>query len=259
MYYTYKTHIRKISFLIFFLCSTIFFTHAQVGDVKENSRNDTRSNRSNDDNYSGSGSGVFLFFDVINFVPLMIDAHKSMLDRRDDEPWLVSIDANLNGGYYTNESTSIALPSIRGNWGLFSTQLRWNRIQDLTGAFKTFDWQIIQFNLVATPKVNFRLGTGISVLKDAGIDGDDVTVNEHFAGLELHFNDRQINPMLEFRWSRNYDTGSTPRFEMNVGSDFRIGTFGKFDVNLMGGFLYQKYYSETNFYFIQTGINLHFY
>lgn len=236
-------------FIIIILSISFTYSSAQVGKVKEKSKNDTRQNRSSE-TYSESR----FFFDIINFFPFVVGLHRNMLDRKIDEPWLVSIDLRLNGGYYANESTSLILPSIRGNWGLLSTQVRWNRIQDLTGAYKTFDWQILQFNLVAIPQFNFRIGSGISYIKETS-----VTASEHFAGLEFHFNDRSINPLLEFRWVKNYETGSTPRFEMNIGSGFRVGTFGKFNVDIMGGFLYQRYYSEVDFYFIRTGINIHFY
>ena len=253
MHHNKNTFNIKVLATLFFMLFSFSMSYSQVGDVKESSKNDTRENRSSD-RYSGSSSNVFFIFELINFVPVMIQAHKDMLDRKQDEPWLVSLDLGLNAGYYSSESTSVLLPSIRGNWGLFSSQVRWNRMQDLTGSFKTIDWQVIQFNLVATPKANFRFGTGVSYIKET-----NVTVNEHFLGLELHFKDRSINPLMEVRWSQNYDTGSTPRFEMNIASDYRIGTFGNFDVNIMGGFLYQRYYSETNFYFVQTGINIHFY
>ncbi len=243
----------KTALLFTILLLSFSYTEAQVGKVKEKAKNDTRSNRSND-SYSGSNSNIFFFIDVINLIPVIINTHKSMLERRAEEPWLVSLDINLQGGYYNTESTSLMLPSIRGNWGLFSTQFRWNNIQDLTGSYKTFDWQVIQFNLLATPKANLRIGTGISYIKDT-----EEVVNEHFAGLELHFNERQLNPFVDFRWSENYETGSKPRFEINVGTDYRIGTFGNFDVNFMTGFLYQRYYSDIDFYFIQSGFNIRLY
>jgi hypothetical protein len=243
---------KKIILLII-LTTCSFLVNAQVDKVKEKSKNDTQSNRSND-GYSGSGSGIFFFIDVVNFFPLMIDAHKDMIERKEAEPWLVGLDLSLNGAYNSDNTTTLLLPSIRGNWGLFSTQMRWNNLQDNTGSFKTFDWQIIQFNVVATPNANFRIGTGISVIKETS-----ETVNEHFMGLDLHFKERKINPTMEFRWSENYDTNSKPRFEFNIGSEFNIATYGRLDLNVMAGYLYQKYYSDISFHLIRTGINIHIY
>ena len=248
----FPTFSRFITFLFIIIFSSSIAL-AQVDKVKEKSKNDTPSNRSND-GYSGTGSGIFFFIDVVNLFPLMIDAHKDMLERKEAEPWLVGLDLSLNGAYNSDNTTTLLLPSIRGNWGLFSTQMRWNNLQDNTGSFKTFDWQIIQFNVVSTPKANFRIGTGISVIKETS-----ETVNEHFMGLDLHFKERKINPTVEFRWSENYETNSTPRFEFNIGSEFNIATYGRFDLNVMAGYLYQKYYSDISFHLIRTGINIHIY
>ena len=65
--------------------------------------------------------------------------------------------------------------------------------------------------------------------------------------------------MMEIRWSQDYDTSQTPRFEFNTRLDYRVAAAGKFNVNLSAGLLYQRYYSTVDFYFLQTGVNLTFY
>ncbi len=127
-------------------------------------------------------------------------------------------------------------------------------MQDNTGFFKTLDWQAIILNVVNKPVATFRLGIGIS--KDFEVDD---TYIEHFFGLDLHFNQRKVNPTTEFRIAKDYETDATPRVEWNTRIDFRIFNIGKLDVNLMAGLLYQRYFSSVDFFFIQTGVSLSFY
>ncbi len=147
-----------------------FQGQAQVGEVSKGSRSNkekTRSSGSSDgDNRRRGGSGVFFFFEIFDFVNLIGQGQKQQLSKRFDEPYRVSLQAGLQGGYSNKEGTYIFLPSIRGDWGLFSSQLRSNRMQDRTGQFQTLDWQVIQFNLVNMPEFTLRTGTGFSHVQD---------------------------------------------------------------------------------------------
>jgi len=207
--------------------------------------------------FSGEGGGgstglalefFLLFPDAINGIAL---AHKNLLARKREEPWLVSLEGILHAGYYTKFSTINLLPSLRGNWGLFSTQIRLNRLQDRTGFYKTLDWQILQLNLVARPMVGFRVGVGTMHEYET-----DQTHTEYFFGLDFHFNDRKINPVVEYRLAKDYGSDTTPRWEINTRVDYLVMTVGRFDINLMAGFVFQQYYSTIDFYFFQTGLNI---
>ncbi len=225
--------------------------YAQISKVKELSES---SEKSSSDSF-GEGVGYYFAAEFGEFfLQSLIFGHREMLARRYDEPWLLSVDVGLHAGYYGHEHATILSPSVRGNWGLFSSQIRYNKFQDFTGSFPTLDWQVIQFNIVAQPKVNFRMGMGFM----HEVENDD-SFPEHFAGLELHFANRKINPTLEYRWASDYETGRTARTEINTRIDFRIARYGKTSINLMAGFLYQKYYEQVNFYFAQTGLTFNLY
>ncbi|MFY0652952.1 MAG: hypothetical protein JXQ96_13000 [Cyclobacteriaceae bacterium] len=239
--------------LVLLLVLSASQVEAQVSDVKKSSFGS--SSKSSEDNYSyNSGSSVFFFLEIIDIFSLMGQGHKELLSRKEEEPWLVSLEGMMHAGYYGKETATVLAPSIRGNWGLFSTQFRYNQFQDFTGAFPTFDWQVVQLNLVARPQFNLRVGTGFMHEID-----NDKSLNEHYLGLDFHFDNRKINPTMEFRWAEDYERGITGRFEWNTRVDYRLMTVGKIDVNLMAGFMYQKYYESVNFYFAQTGINLNLY
>ena len=235
-----------------------------MGDVSKGSRsNKERSGggRGGDegDRRGGGGSSVFFFVEIFDVISLIGHGQRDQLAKRFDQPYRVSLEAGLHGGYYNKEGTYIFLPSIRGNWGLISTHLRSNRMQDRTGQFQTLDWQVIQLNLVNLPEFTLRTGTGFSHVQDI-----DDTYHETTVELEGHFNDRKINPFLGFRWSNDYSTDVVPRLEINPRVDFQVMQTGKFRVNLMGGYLFQRYLGESRgdfipFHFLQTGLNLYFY
>jgi len=228
--------------------------YGQVDEVKKKSKENKEKKTSGKDNSRNDGDGVmvdFLFNITFNGIFL---AQEAQLMRKKEEPWLVSLEGRLYNGYYTKNNTLLYLPSFRANWGLFSTSLRFNKMQDNTGLFKTLDWQVIILNIVNKPVATFRLGTGIS--KDYEVND---TYIEHFFGLDLHFNQRKINPTTELRIAKDYETETTPRVEWSTRIEFLLMNVGKLDVNLMGGFLYQRYFSSVNFFFIQTGVSFSFY
>ena len=82
---------------------------------------------------------------------------------------------------------------------------------------------------------------------------------EQFLGLELHLNQRKINPIVELRWAEDFETQRTARFELNTRINFFLAHYGRINVNLMTGFLYQKYYEQENFYFAQAGLTFNIY
>ncbi|MEQ9425262.1 MAG: hypothetical protein RJQ09_12635 [Cyclobacteriaceae bacterium] len=255
---------RKIVPLLFaFVIATTSASLAQVGDVSKGAKGNkekTRKSSDSDGDYrGGGGSGVFLFLEIFDVVNLMVSGQKDQLAQRFDQPYRVSLEASLSGGYDNSEGTYLFLPSFRGNWGLFSTALRSNRMQDRTGQFQTLDWQVIQFNFVNLPKFTMRFGQGFSYVQDI----DDV-YHESTVGFEVHLKERRMNPSLEFRWSNDYSTDVVPRFEVNPSIDFQLMQSGKFKIHAMAGYLFQRYIGEqagdhVPFHFIQTGLNLYFY
>lgn len=243
----------KKNLLLLLLTCWIGCSKAQISKVKELAE----SVSSSDDTYSGGGSPMGLYFAAEFgefFLNSLIYGHQGLMARRAEEPWLLSLDVGLHAGYYGKESATVLSPSIRGNWGLFSSQIRYNKFQDFTGSFPTMDWQVVQFNIVAQPGVNFRIGSGFM----HEINNND-SFYEQFVGLELHLWQRKVNPVVEMRWAADFETDRTARFELNSRIDFFLARYGKVNVNLMTGFLYQKYYEQVNFYFFQTGLTFNIY
>ena len=87
----------------------------------------------------------------------------------------------------------------------------------------------------------------------------DQTHPEYFFGLNFHFNNRKINSVVEYRLAKDHNSGTTPRREINTRMDYLVMTVGRFNINLMAGFVFQQYYSSIDFYFFQTGLNIFLY
>ena len=248
---TYQIDFGKTIFCIFIILMLSLPTFAQVSKVGEIAR----SNKGGSSKIDGTGTAVFLFFEFFDdFIWLFGHGQQRVLQRRDAEPWLVSLEAGMHAAYYSRETATVTIPSIKANWGILSTHARWNRMQDFTGSFRTFDWQIFQLYLVNQPNIGFRLGSGLSHEIDI-----DHTLPEYTFGLEFHFEERKFNPLFEIRWSQDYDTGQIPRLEFGSRFDYKMFTSGKFNVLLSAGYTYQRYYSEVSFHFLQTGLNIAFY
>jgi len=93
----------------------------------------------------------------------MAEYHTLLLEKRDEVPEVVSLDALLHLGYNPGTATYL-LPRIRGNWGFLGLDLRYQalferRIDSLANAH-TFD-AVMNFNLLVTRHVTLRIGTGL--------------------------------------------------------------------------------------------------
>ncbi|MDN5211525.1 hypothetical protein QQ020_05670 [Fulvivirgaceae bacterium BMA12] len=227
--------------------------YAQVGEVIEKAKeNKSGSSESSNDGDGDSGSFFFnifveLTYHTIRGIPI---AQREVLSRKYQEPWLVSLETGFSGGYATAHNTVAFLPSIQGNWGIFSSELRMNRLFDATGNFQTIDWQVLVFNLVNREKVRLHLGGGFSHHQKTS-----ETFFEYSTGLKLFFKERSISPSISFRWAPDLEQEINTRFELNTQISKQIMKTDKFAVNVMAGLVYQKYFETTDFYFMQTGVS----
>ena len=228
-------------------------SYAQVGEVIEKAKeNKDGNNRSSDDDVFSSGwFFVNIFIELTDLaIHTLPVAQRDVLSRKYEEPWLVSLETGFTGGYAGAYNTLAFMPALQGNWGLFSSEFRLNRIFDSSGNFQTLDWQILAFNLVNHEKVKFHIGGGFSHHQKTG-----ETFSEYSSGLRLFFNQRSLSPFIAVRWSPDFDNGITTRFELNTQLSKRVISTENFTVNVMAGLVYQKYFETTDFYFAQTGVS----
>ena len=253
--------VRPILFLLWM--GTAFTSPAQVEKIKQASNQNSRerstsggssSSASESIAHGGGGNWGFGAWLVGETIGQMANWQAHKLRQRFANPSVVSLEVMPHLGinppdYY------VAMPRVRGNWGLFSTDFRYNLLleQALEGykSFRTFDWQILQLNLVTTRPVTLRIGTGFSHESAARR-----AFHESTFALEGRLREDQLGWGAEYRVSKDYETGAVPRREFGVRGQYKVWEKGKTRGYLtLGGFL-QRYYGRVNVGGIQGGITL---
>ncbi len=247
--------------LIFVLGSELF---AQVGGIKNGSDNNKPKNNSSTSGSKGDSGGClsdaccssgcsdwFIQSGILGLAKLQ----QHQLEKKKDIPEVVSFEFMPHFGY-AEPSSSMLLPRIRGNWGVFSTDLRFSNMveYDADGIdfYNTIDWQALVLNLVITKPVIARLGTGIMYEYYS-----KSTFIEHFLGVDVNWKDHLYLASGEFRIAKDYSTGATPRLEGNARLNYRILDNPHFKGYAMIGSIFQNYYSSVTVWTIQTGLTFH--
>jgi len=256
--------LKKISLIIllsFILLSQI--GNAQVGDIKSASGGNSAGGFLSDgDVGDGSLLGLCcsdLFLDF--FIEVLIiggfELHELHMEKSYDIPRVTSLEFMPQFAFHA-PSTYQVLPRIRGNYGLFSTDFRYNFMLETSSLnsadfYKTFDWQIIELNLILTESFNFRIGSGFMFE-----DYSEKFYNENTAALDYYFKNDVFKIGSEFRYAVDYDTDAVPRTEGSIGLDFRF-----FEMNTVSGYfnlggMYQNYYHKVDVWSLMGGLNFRF-
>lgn len=244
---------KKYFSLALFILLVSSVAHAQVNEIKGASAGKGRSERGG---RASSGAAAYFFIDFA--VRTIIPWQMNTLQRRGEAPNILSLE--VFGQAAIQPSTYyIFNPRIRGNWGIFLTDFRMNyMIEDKIGGpadLRTDDWQVLGLNLVNTRTVTARLSTGI--MHEAF--GDGKIFNESAAGISVMSPDQRIGGFGEFRWSRDFSTGSNPRLEASVNVQRKLFDHNAMHMFATGGVMFQRYYNEINVWGVQAGFALKFY
>lgn len=224
---------------------------SQVNSIKSSSSsNSSKGGSDRGRSGSASGSAIYFFFDVA--VRGLAAWQVNTLQKKGQVPNILSLE--VYGQAAVQPSTYyIFNPRIRGNWGIFLTDFRVNyMVEDNIGGpsdLRTDDWQILGLNLVNNRNVTARISTGI--MHEAFGDGN--VFNESVFGLSVMSNDQGIGGIGEFRWSRDYSTGSNPRLEASIGIQKKLFDRKAIHMFATGGAMFQRYYNEINVWGVQAG------
>jgi len=244
--------------LLFTLEGTI--ASGQVDQIKSSSSSNTKSNSSRSSGGEGGSSSNSGFFAYL-FIDLLgngfVQWQQQKLSKMEINPRIVSLDIPLQiavqpSNYY------LMNPRIRGNWGLISTDFRLNYLieEDIDGLkdLTTFDWQIIQLNLITAKNVIGRVGAG--AMKENF--GGKQSFFESTMALSVFSNYQIIGGNLEYRVAKDWETDATPRREVSLSFEKRLFSKGSFHGFATFGGVYQRYYSAITVWGIQGGIVLRF-
>jgi hypothetical protein len=229
------------------LCSCA--VSAQVNEIKSASKG---GGRGGEGGGGGGGTDVGLAIDIVYFTFQGVGAwQRHTLEKRESIPSLVSFEGSFQTAIQPS-TYYIVHPRFRGNWGLFSTDVRVNYLIEETqeGAIhlRTTDWQVLQLNVITTPRVNFRVGGGVIYESY----GDKKTHGEMTLAFDLRPGLKRIGMNLEYRTAE-------ARNEVNGGLLYDLGSSGKFHWFATLGGAFQRYYSAINVWGIQGGVGFRLY
>lgn len=241
---------KRFQFIFFFILIAQTGVFGQVSEIKEASSTSGKGQSGGGDR-SGSGGGLAfdIFFNVL--FGEVVQAQRQKLQRRDELPGVISVEAMVQAtvqpsAYY------LVHPRIRANWGLFSTDFRFNYLLEesigQTEYLRTDDWQIIQLNLVTTRDVDFRIGGG---MMHEAFSGEKV-YGEWTMALGVHPSQSTLGGIAEYR-------NAGVRKEISGSVHYRVFDRGPMHGFLTGGILYQKYYSTISVWGLQGGMVLKIY
>lgn len=227
----------------------LFSTVAQVGDIKSASSNNAGGRG---DRGGSGGSSLFIYFmaDAING---LADWQQYKLRKREINPYLVSFDvigqvANQPSRYY------LVNPRVRGNWGLFSSDIRFNYLLEETVSgtvdLSSIDWQVLQLNVVTTRNVVGRIGAGF--MKENF--GGRKTFFESGIGAFIQSSSKKVGVSLEYRWAQDFETTIVARREFSAQFERRLISRGYWNTYLTIGVVYQRYYESISVWGIQAGL-----
>lgn len=234
-----------ISLILFFSLRHVGL--AQVSEIKSASSRHSKSGKSVSGGSSGAESdgGILGDLFVQVFIGGIINVQQVKLQKRHTVPSIISLEAMMQGAVQPS-SYYILTPRFRGNWGLFSTDFRFNYLIeegiDEVTHLRTNDWQILQLNLVTTRDARFRAGGGILQEAYSG----KKTFAEWTFGLHIEPFDSRLGGVAEYRTADNRKEGSL-YLQCNVTE------YGKLHGYLTLGAIHQRYYRNIDVWGIQAG------
>jgi hypothetical protein len=241
--------------LMTFLVLVSLTAFAQVSDIKSSSKSNSSSRSSGGgSDRGGSGGNVFFFLDLFRVFGAW-QGH--VLDKRPDVPQVVSLDLMMQSAIQPSQYYTFN-PRVRGNWGILSTDFRWNVLIEETidgpESLNTFDWQIAQLNFVNTRNVIVRAGAGFMQENFA----DRLSFFESSISSNLMF-DEGWGGFVEWRSAKDFVSQAVPRREFNLQVQKQIFESGPWHGMVTGGLQFQRWYSTTNVWGIQGGFVLKLY
>lgn len=241
----------KRSFFILALTFLLSGASAQVDEIKTASR---KASVKGDSGGSSSDANGSFFMDALLFIPHW-QAYKLHDDNKQRYPSMVSIEAMVPGGYKSKD-TYLFWPRIRASWGLFSTDFRMNYLiekNDGGSGYKqlhTNDWQILQLNITTSRFITFRVGAGLMTEAFNSFN----QYSEVTLGFGIHAPDQSNMFYAEYRDAFKSGLDMKARIEISAQYMHQVFKTGPLKGYLTGGVVYQKYYSQIDFWAIQAGL-----
>ena len=259
---------KKILVTLCFLLA-LFSAVSQVRDVRQKAAKDKSSSGTRGSSGSKSGSsssftddddGCFDFIVFELFYHAITGAFKGVyyaqsytLQQKADRPELISFQAALSSGYDYKFNAFTTIPALRGNWGVFASDLRMVHVHDVTGNMQMVDWQVL---MVRLPIQNVKLEYGIGFTH---LWSPSATYFEQSAGVELNLFNGDGTVQGGYRWSQMTSLDERFRQELNLEADYQVAMLGSFRLCPMVGYTWQNYFDSSKFNFFRVGMKFKLY
>ncbi|MBN1253311.1 MAG: hypothetical protein JXR51_16355 [Bacteroidales bacterium] len=197
------------------------------------------------------------------FTAFIIEHHKEILDLRNVDPSVLSLELKFNfalGLHHSLDKNYIYvnyLPGIRANAGVFASDFRFNILtentDDMPNSFTSWEWL---FLLNIEPVETFRITFGTGIQKE---EFTDKFYNQHYLGFKIGTFEGRDYIEADTRLSMDYASNKLPFFEGAISYNTRIINFNFADVYIRIGGIYQNYYSAHDIWAANGGLifNLH--
>ncbi|HLW08529.1 MAG TPA: hypothetical protein VKY45_13310, partial [Marinilabiliaceae bacterium] len=116
-----------------------------------------------------------------------------MQERREFHPETFSLQGSLMSGFDFPHSGTTLTSFLRGNWGLFASDMRYLTTSDVTGRLNVWDWQILMLRF---PIRNLKLEYGLGF---SHIFTPSKTYFEQSTGIDYCFLNRKATMQAGYR------------------------------------------------------------
>lgn len=260
---------KRFAIIVFSLFVTFHFGYTQTRSVNEKVTKDKQASRSelkssstssswvsNDDD-DGSGNLLVDIFvvPVVEAVTFIFykgfrDAHQAVMNNYSTYPDLVSFQGTLGSGFNFDDNGFTIIPAVRGNYGLFATDLRYVNMRDVTGRLQSIDWQVLMFRV---PVKNIRLEYGLGF---SHVMSPSKTYFDSSLGFDGNFLDYALNIQGQYRWSQKTSFGSRYRQEYSIEAGLQVAQSRRLRVVPFIGYSHFNYFNEIDFNYLKAGIKL---
>ena len=197
------------------------------------------------------------------FTAFLIEHHQDILKLKDIDPSVLSLDirGNFAYGYHKGINDDYIyinyLPGVRGNIGVFASDLRFNMLteytDDMPNNFNSLEWLLL---LNIEPVETFRITFGSGFQKEEFTDN---FYSQHYLGFKIGVFGGRDYIVADTRLSVDYSTERYPFYEAAINYNTRIVDFNFVDVYIRVGAIYQNYYSTHDIWAVNGGFifNIH--
>lgn len=210
-------------------------SYAQVGKIKDNARSNRSSGWSSSsdsgdyDDDSGCADACGGFIAEVMFFAI-VASQQAVLETRDEYPERVSLEWHGTLGDNMVGQAQLFNTGIKGNWGIFSTDFKFQYLYETLDDLSIYDWTVLMVRIPIGP-VKFEYGVGNIHVYELNFD----YFKQHI-GIDVRFPNSKVTAASSYHW-----TDGDFRESFNARLDYQLFQANSFRLSPMISYTYQKY------------------